>query len=672
MRYARSLARLVLTAAMVLQAATIAAGVGDPTIETDHPHYPGEGALQTIEQCVAQATRGQQSPQEQALALYQWLLAHQFHLHSPQEWNIPGQTPGANPSDSEMVVYDANRARFSYGYGLCGTVHAWNEPYWKALGMNVRRRAFPGHVNSEVEYDGHWHAFDTDMAGLLFRPDGVVAGYADIAADPTLAERGRREPLPCYPFAWPGDFQVMRKGWQQVARGGDWYKMYNGGYAAQPGIVHLRAGETFTRYFNRDHFGGPSKRRFWHQQKDGPYRNWTFVNQGEAEHRGEGSNSRGNASYANAEFAYQPDLASDGYREGIVSQTDNVALKVESPHLYSANGRKAEVVFAHFSPYVICGDPDDDVNPMTGPASGGLVVAGRAAGDVEMAISTNSGLGWHSAGQVAGEFECDLTEQVKGRYGWQIRFRWAGRAGLDTLCFTTVTQVAQPIYPRLKSDGTRVVYRAASRAVAPVLPDFALQETELSQCEETRLRSANIAYAPRSRNNRTAYAVRGNKPGEVVFRVSAPRQLLAVCAAARYPIRVPPPAGAKFALDTSTDQGNSWRALAVQEAPADNAYSSGWIYGSADVSEEHSREALVRVRLDGGGTPTGLIAAELYGIYPTPPPQAATLTYAWREGGQIKTHREQIPAGASKHAFKVATGGNIVDEYVRIEIPQRK
>lgn len=174
----------------------VRAEVGDPTIETDHPQYAGEGAFQEIEDCVRFATAGNDSPQDRAIAMYLWMLNHQWHLASPQEWCVPGRVPDtAQSRDYESVVYDANRARFSYGYGLCGTVHAWNEPYWKALGMNARRRSFPGHSNSEIQYAGSWHAFDTDMAGLLFRKDGTVAGYEDIIRDPTLVD-SVRTPLP--------------------------------------------------------------------------------------------------------------------------------------------------------------------------------------------------------------------------------------------------------------------------------------------------------------------------------------------------------------------------------------------------------------------------------------------------------------------------------------------
>lgn len=645
------------------------AEVGDPTIETDHLLYPGEGALQTIEQCVSRAVAGHDAPQDKAIALYLWMLTHQFHLMSPQEWNIPGRTPDTAKDDYDQVVYDANRARFSYAYGLCGTVHAWNEPYWKALGMNARRRAFPGHVNSEIEYGGAWHAFDTDMAGLVFRRDGLVAGYDDLIKDPKLADNGRT-PLPCYPFAWPGDFEGMKQGWQQIAKGGNWYKMYHSGYAAQPGIVRLRSGETFTRYFNRDHFGGPGKRRFWHHLPGGPQRNWTFVNMGPPEHRGSESNSRGNASYANAEFVYRPDLSSQRWLEGAVEHTDTLSSGPKSPRLHGA-GEKCQVTFDHFSTYVICGDPTDDANPMTGPATGGLVVSGKSVGPVYLEVSPDQGQSWSQPREVQNAFEVDLTNDVKGRYGWQVRLTWQGAGGLDELQFTTVAQVAQTIYPRLKPGGSTVVYRAGSRGVTPLLPHFGENEEPIARYEARELRSANVAYKGRGANSRLAYEVRGNKPGSVAFRVHTPGRLLEVCAAARFPIRVPPPEGAAFSLELSTDGGRQWRTLAKPEIPADNEYSSGWMYGAAKMTgaERNIDQALVRANFFGGGYQTGLMAAEIYGIYDTPSLQDLTVTYAWKENGAIKTHREPIPAGLAEHRFQVPTGSTIVDESIRIEAP---
>lgn len=328
------------------------AGSGDVTLRTDHPQYAGEGAFQTVEDCLSFATAGQADAQSRAIAMYMWLLTHQWHLMSPMEWCVPGRVPDtADPGNYETVVFDANRARFSYGYGLCGTVHAWNESYWKALGMGVRRREFVQHVNSEVYYDNQWHAFDTDMAGLLFRRDGVVAGYDDVQNDPTLVD-SVQAPIPHYPFGWPGDFNTMKRGWQEVAKRKAWYALYNGGFAAHPGIVQLRSGESFTRWYDRDHFGGFSKRRFWHNQKGGAFRQWTFFDNGKPFHEKEQANARSEAAYCNGEFVYEPKLETHRCQDGMSARTTNAAHRSVSPKLYSSNGHHSSVTFRHFSPYV--------------------------------------------------------------------------------------------------------------------------------------------------------------------------------------------------------------------------------------------------------------------------------------------------------------------------------
>ena len=661
------LARLHSVALLLICAATVFAEVGDPTLRTDHPQYAGEGAFQSIEDCAEFATRGAASPQDRALAMYSWLLTHQWHLVSPQEPNVPSDVPDTRRSDNyEQMVYDANRARFSYGYGLCGTVHSWNEPYWKALGMSARRRAFPGHTNSEIEYGGSWHAFDTDMAGLVFRRDGVVAGYEDIVNDTSLIVNAK-PPIPCYPFAWPSDFQTMERGWREVAKGANWYKMYNSGYAAHPGIVHLRSGETFTRYFDRDHFGGPSKRLFWHHEPGGPSRDWTFANRGVPEHRGAQSNCRSLATYCNGEFIYRPDLSNDRFREGLVQATNNLVPGAVSPRLHAQNGAEASCTFSHFSPYVICGDPADDANPMSAHAMGGCVIAGTAVGTVRCHVSADHGQTWQEVAELTGEFERDVTDVVKGRYGWHVRFTWTGASGLDQLSFTTVTQVCQTIYPRLKPEGTRVVYQSASRAVVPVLPNFGLSETEMALNEVQNLRSPNVRYAPRTRNSRYVYQTTNNKPGHVVFKIEAPRELVEISAAARFGIRVPPPEGSDFRLELSTDGGQSWQPLAHAEVPADNEYSSGWMSGKLPARGD-SKSALLRVQLYAGGHTTGLIEVQAYGVYRTAPPQPVTITYSWKENGSVRSHREQLPAGTGRHEFVVPTGMDIVDELVRMEV----
>lgn len=641
----------------------VLADVGDPTLRTDHPQYAGEGAFQEIEDCVQFATQGQSNPQDRAIAMYQWLLSHQWHLASPQEWNVPGRIPDtAQTRDYESVVYDANRGRFSYGYGLCGTVHAWNEPYWRALGMGTRRRAFPGHTNSEIQYQESWHAFDTDMAGLLFRRDGVVAGYEDVIADPSLVD-SVSPPLPHYPFAWPADFDVMKRGWQQVAAGGNWFCMYNGGYAAHPGIVHLRHGETFTRWYDRDHFGGPSKRRFWHHHPGGPQRGWTFFDNGTPRHNGSDSNARGDASYCNGEFVYEPDFSDPSTLDGWNVSSGVTRTGQLSPKLLSKDGSQCSVTFRHFSPYVICGDPVDDANPMSAPATDGVVVESNLVGKVDVEISADEGLTWKRLDDVRSRM--DLTEYFKGRYGWRIRFVFSGQSGIDSLKFTTTTQVCQAIYPRLKANGTEVTYRSTGRGVVAMLPDFTLDESRVSAFEATELRSSNVVYRGRSEKNRRAYETTNNRPGHVVFQVAAPNRLSEIRAAMRYQIRVPPPENCEYRLEVSTDGGSTWRSFARSDIPLDNEFSSGWIAGRTPIKED-VKKALVRFSMDAGGHRTGLIEAQLYGVYDTGTPQNVTVEYGWLESGETKHHRETIRSTEQSKTFRIDTGSDVADQFVRI------
>jgi hypothetical protein len=658
----------------ITMAAVAAADVGDPTLRTDHPHYPGEGAFQSVEDCVRFATKGKTEPQEKAIALYLWLLKHQWHLASPQDCAIPGKTPDIrNGNLQELIVADANRARFSFGYGLCGTVHAWNEPYWKALGMNARRRAFPGHTNSEIEYGGSWHAFDTDMAGLIFRKDGIVAGYEDVMRDPECAARVRL-PLPHYPFDWPKDFNTMKAGWAEVATGQaqdeGWFKMYNGSHATHPGIVHLRSGESFTRYANRDGLAGKAKRQFWHIGKGGPERNWSFFGPGEVTHRADQSNSRGHPSYGNGVFDYRPDLEGTRWREGLAGSANLSHSPQESPKVAAIGAETASVTFCHFSPYVICGAPADGVNPMTGPATGGLIVQGSTVGTVTLAISTDQGQTWRHAGTVSGSFEKDFTDLVKGFYGWQVRFSWSGASGIDRLRFLTTTQICQAIYPQLQAGGSQVEYRASSRAVVPILPNLGGPETDFAALEVRSLRSPHLVYEARGASGlRAFFTTHHNKPATVVFRVDSPQELTDIAAAGKFSVRVPPPMGCDFHWDISPDEGKSWHPLGKAEVPPDNAHSSGWMSGTADVSRFHTRSIWVRAQIFAGGYPTSLTQVQIYGVRKTPSPTEVKITHGWREDGVKKTHEEILPPGIPQKTYQVPTGKKIEDLFVRIEAP---
>ena len=199
-----------------------------------------------------------------------------------------------------------------------------------------------------------------------------------------------------------------------------------------------------------------------------------------------------------------------------------------------------------------------------------------------------------------------------------------------------------------------------------VKPNFALPEQQLSSVEERSLRSENMEYVGHKDLADFAYKTTNNKPGFVVFRITSPEILQEVTAAARFRVRVPPPADSDFKLELSTNEGKSWQPLGKANIPADNQYSSGWMYGKADVTTAKTKTALVKVHVYQGGYATGIQNVRAYGIYQTSSPQEAVVTYGWKEGAESRTHTETIAADHKSHTFKVPTGDEIVDEFVSI------
>ena len=137
------------------------------------------------------------------------------------------------------------------------------------------------------------------------------------------------------------------------------------------------------------------------------------------------------------------------------------------------------------------------------------------------------------------------------------------------------------MYPRLKAGGSEVVWRAGGRAVQPMVADFGLSEEELAGY--VKADSDNLQYAARSAKQRLAFKTTNNKPGIVAMNVTAPDNLIEVHAAARFQVRVPPPKGCDFHLSLATPN-HPFEKFAVAPMPADNDYSSGWVYGKQAIT----------------------------------------------------------------------------------------
>jgi len=132
----------------------------------------------SLKSIVETVTRGSNTNDEKAIALYNFNRLTQYQQHYPSE-------PGGVGAIKQINVY---------GWSLCGGLHTVQSALWREAGWKWRYVGWsnPGHTTTEVEYDGAWHYFDVFLKLYVWKEDPnlpggrTVASQADIKADPSL------------------------------------------------------------------------------------------------------------------------------------------------------------------------------------------------------------------------------------------------------------------------------------------------------------------------------------------------------------------------------------------------------------------------------------------------------------------------------------------------------
>ncbi len=128
----------------------------------------------SLKAIVASVTRGCKTNDEKAIAIYNFMRLSHYHRAYPSE---PGGVP---------VLKEIN----TYGWSLCGGLHAEQSALWRELGWNWRFVGWPGHTTVEAQYDGRWHYLDVFLKFYAWMPDPnrpgsrTIAGQDDLAANP--------------------------------------------------------------------------------------------------------------------------------------------------------------------------------------------------------------------------------------------------------------------------------------------------------------------------------------------------------------------------------------------------------------------------------------------------------------------------------------------------------
>jgi hypothetical protein len=628
---------------LILFSGAAHADVGDPQIRTDHPWYPGEGACSTWERLFAAEAavykrvtgRDCSTDEDKVLAAWLWRNTHYWHGEEGSE-DLWGQGPGAGPDTRSREYWTG---LFADGFGLCGTTHCqWVAEMERLLG-HARSRAVgaSGHSAFEVYLTGgayqrgQWVLLDHDLSNIVYDPTGKrLLGMKEIAADwKKLTDRGY---LPQRQHQWlicglhpsdNGSYADFRAA-EPLA-----------GYAGPPPIVHLRRGETLRRYFKPGLEDGKTF-VFWGRNYNsggipGPERPITWVNQPEAmfgSKTGAGYKV-GQARFANAVYTYVPDFAGGGYRESVVSESED------------------QVTFEFQSPYIIAATPPNakEWGIYDAQCKNGLAV--RGAVDCTVSLSTDRGGTWVEGGKLASS--ADLTDAAKGHRQYWLRVNAGARRLIGGgLTITTVCQANESVLPRLKDGGSEVSFEASRQGLVSARPGRLQAQPHIV---------AGAFDSP-----------------TVTLELKTPRGEAAtrVYAAAHLRSSNPPDPAVKYQIDMSLDGGKTWKPVVKDWAidrlgddPGD-FWSQSFCWGDAAVDGRQPASTVrVRFRNNGGKQ---IARAELHLAYRTQGTDKTHVTFAWSDDSGDHTASHAFTGAAGEKAWNVPTGKGVHTRWVEMRV----
>ena len=607
--------RLFFTLTLGAFAATAAAGVGDPQVKTDHPWYPGELSCSTFERLfntqaeLYQRVTGRkvQTQQDKALASWYWRNLNYFHCTAGP---VDAFDKGIQPGGQGEFVRDYWTGLFANGFGLCYATHAqWCGEMEQLLGTGRFRGAgVDGHSSFEVYLtggpygEGRWAALDHDVSTVIFTPDGKrLMSMTELSKD--AASRNPRNLSSQRQHGWlAGGLHPDDPG--TYARFGVAY--YAHGYAGPPPMVHLRAGESVRRDLKPGLEDGKTfvywGINYMEGGIPGPTRHRTWVNQPEKMYlaTSDAGYHPGQARFANAVYTYRPDFTSAKYKEGVIDESD---------------GR---VTFEFYTPYVIAAAPPERAarekwGVCEPGCTAGLVLHGKMKCPVE--ISTDQGRTWQKAG--AAQDGMDLTDLVKGHQQYWIRFGAGARTLRGTgLTIRTACQTSSSMIPRLVPGMNRITFASSGRAVTSAGPN---RDQAAAHLIDGAMDSPAVTLEL------------GTPRGEKAVRLYVASHNSSGC----------PPKDARYNVEYSPDGGKTYRPVLkdweiIRHLPEPGDWwSQSFCHADAALPNVAGP---IRVRFSNtGGRNFQRVEAHLVYEVPKEDTSPVRVTFAYRDGGQLKT-----------------------------------
>jgi len=516
----------------------------------------------------------------------------------------------------------------SYGICFCGHIAAINCGLWEAWGKRGRLVDLPGHVVSEIRYDGAWHLFDHDFSNYFINENGAVASAAELGASRIHGNVEDLEPGEYYIFdhcphasAPRGHIFQGPNSWWLIDVARDWYPGPKA-IKPRPAIVGSHAGHRYVLGIR------PNERytRHWTPLGTGPLYARLFPNGKEP--AGKGSPLRN--SRANGLWVWEPVLSDHGtlfFAQNVKPTRDGI--RVEDPRLPGI------AVFNVSAANVI--------------TSVGIQVDARGA--VALLMSTDGGVSWEAvsapaAGRTAAP-EGVMTRFPAGRLQYLLRADLAPGAKLNGLRIETLTQVNPRALPRLRLGGNEIVAVSDEHLETLVLnPRLTAMD---KPGEVLRATGWQVMEKPRHRDP----TVRAVGEAEIVLRAAVPRRIRKIRMACTAVMSEP---SAELFLAVSFDEGKSWKTLGHYKAPA-APYDRRFEVETRDI-RGGARDVLLRYAYDTGGSGLMNVVAEV-GYDPAGRLMPYDVVYAWDEYHENewieRYHRERVKD--PYHRYSINTGG---------------
>jgi len=444
----------------------------------------------------------------------------------------------------------------------------------------------------------------------------------------------------------------------------------------------LRPGEVFTRYFSYQWY---PFYQFWGTGGSTaipPWKTWGYMYTKAPDNPPtKTSAGLGDGLWANGEYIYTPDLSHSSCFEGISTSTD-VVSQGSSPKLRGTSS-SSEVVFNMRTPYVICAFPSDystallPGHPNLAGATRGAIISGNAAGTVTMQVSKDFGASWQDYGTLSGSFSEDITDLVKGRYQYLVRFKFTSGSGLDSLTLNTRVMVSGSMMysmAGLEQGTNNIEYQSSNLSVMEFTPDIWSSQAIF---DAKKYSSTNLTWYFKETWHVTTTdwaSYPSASPGVLIYKLDCPAAIKKLDTGVIFTgntrcvlsVSETGPSGPwiKMAERTNTELG-SW------DYPVQSTYTFTTVTNQCYVKME--AYAL------GKYTNCGFRNPRMYAYYEDPTTSDVIITHGWEESGVPKTHTETIHPGTTFYAYTINVGAPLAlgrntwtvadNKYLRLEVP---